>query len=266
MMKKKILTAGVILFSFLPVICLAQDPSGRQIVQTQKDRHRVSSARDTSVMLLIDKKGNRKVREIKRFGKDSDTDLKKTLLVFTAPADLKGTTLMTWEITKGAYKQWMFLPGQTALKRIASSARRSSFMGSDFTFEDLQPDNMDNYNFSTPETQVLEGQDCFVIDITPATDAVKKTSSYGRRRVWVRKDIYFTVKIEFYDRRDRLVKTQTCRELTHSHGTVWYAGKVLMENHKTKHKTLMGIKTKEVNIPVDDNLFSEKTILSGKHI
>ncbi|MDD9303483.1 MAG: hypothetical protein HUK40_14540 [Desulfobacter sp.] len=83
----------------------AQDENGRQIMDIQTDRHRVDSARDQSVMLLIDKKGNRKTREIKRYGKKSQDGLRHTLLVFTSPTDLKGTTLMTQEISKGEYKQ-----------------------------------------------------------------------------------------------------------------------------------------------------------------
>ncbi|MDD9303482.1 MAG: outer membrane lipoprotein-sorting protein [Desulfobacter sp.] len=160
----------------------------------------------------------------------------------------------------------MFLPGQKSLQRIASKAKRSAFMSSDFTYEDMQPDDPNNYSFSAPRSDTLDGHDCFVIDVTPATAEAKKQSSYGRRRAWVRKDIYFTVKIEFYDRRDRLIKTQTCHDLKNSHDDVWYAQKILMENHKKNHKTLMGIKTKDVNIPIDDALFSEKTILNRKHL
>ncbi len=266
-MKKWLLIIGwgaiILIFSTLS---WAQAEDGRQIMDTQADRHKVDSARDQSVMLLIDKNGNRKIREIKRYGKKSENGFNKTLLVFTSPPDLKGTTLMTQEISKGEYKQWIYLPGQQSLQRIAAKAKRSAFMGSDFTYEDMQPDNPDYYSFSSPRSETLDGHDCFVIDITPATAEAKKQSSYGRRQAWVRKDIYFTVKVKFYDRRDRLVKTQTCHELKNSHGNVWYAQKVLMDNHKKKHKTLMGIKTKDVNLPIEDALFSEKTILSKKHL
>jgi hypothetical protein len=249
-----------------PLVCLAQHSEGRQIMETQKEKHQVKTARDHVVMLLIDKNGDRKVRELKRYAKESDNGLRQAMIVFTSPADLKGTTLMTLELSKGEYRQSMHLPGQTSLQRIADKSRRTAFMGSDFTYEDLQPEAPDNYIFSLAEPQRLDDQDCFVVDVIPGDKETKRNSAYGRRRVWVRKDIYFTLKIEFYDKRDQLVKTQTSHDLKHSHDTVWYAEKVLMENHQKNHKTLMGIKTKEVNVPIDDGLFTEKTILSNKHL
>ncbi len=239
---------------------------GRNIIETQRDRHGVESAQDYSVMLLIDKKGKRNVREIKRYGKKLENGLHRSMLVFTLPKDLKGTALLTWEIAPGEYKQWLCLPDKKSLQRISSQSNRTPFMGSDFTYEDMQPDTLDNYLFSSPDTQVLDDKECFVIDITPATREIGKKSAYGKRRVWIQKDIYFTVKIQFFDRRNNLMKTQTSHSLKNSHGTVWYAQKVLMDNHRKNHKTLLGIKTKQVNLDIADGFFTEKTILSGKHL
>jgi outer membrane lipoprotein-sorting protein len=269
LMKKWLPVVGwAVFFLFSPLVCLAQQQhsEGRQIMETQMERHKVKTARDHVVMLLIDKDGARKIRELKRYAKEDDNDLRQALIVFTSPSDLKGTTLLTIEASKGEYRQWLHLPGQTSLQRIAEKSKRTAFMGSDFTYEDLQPEDPDNYVFSLAEPGQIDGHDCFVIDITPADRETEKNSAYSRRRAWVRKDIYFTLKIEFYDKRDQLVKTQTSHDLKHSHDTVWYAEKVLMENLQKNHKTLMGIKTKEVNVPIDDALFTEKTILSNKHL
>ena len=210
---------------------------GRKIIETQRDRHGVESAQDQSVMLLIDKKGKRNVREIKRYGKKLENGLRRSMLVFTLPKDLKGTALLTWEIAPGEYKQWLCLPDKKSLQRISSQSNRTPFMGSDFTYEDM-----------------------------PATQEIGKKSAYGKRRVWIQKDIYFTVKIQFFNRRNTLMKTQTSHSLKNSHGRVWYAKKVLMDNHLKNHKTLMGIKTKQVNIDIDDDFFTEKTILGGKYL
>ena len=256
----------IVLFLWAPNLLWSQEPDGRKIFQEQMDRHHVTSTQDHVVMLLIDKKGKRKVRSLKRYGKEFKDGLKRSLIVFLTPSDLKSTALLTWQMSEGEYKQWLYLPGSGALQRIAAQSRRSSFMGSDFTYEDLQPDVLDNYNFSLPETEIIDGQDCFVIDITPATVKIKKRSSYGKRRVWIRKDIYFTIKIEFFDHHNRLIKTQTNHELIHTDNDVWYARKVVMENHKKKHKTLMGVKERQVNIDIDDSFFTQKNILTGMHV
>jgi len=263
---RKISLIIICLFLWSPLLTWSQEPDGRKIFEEHMDRHHVKSVQDHVVMLLIDKKGNRKIRSLKRYGKEFKDGLKRSLIVFLTPADLKSTALLTWQLSEGEYKQWLYLPGREALQRIAAQSRRSAFMGSDFTYEDLQPDVLDNFNFSPPEIETIEDQECFVIDITPATPKIKKRTSYGKRRVWIRKDIYFTIKIEFFDHHNRLIKTQTNHELTHTGNDIWYAGKVIMENYKKKHKTLMGVKKREANIDINDSLFTQKIILNGMHV
>ncbi len=253
----------IVIFSLFASLSLAQDPTGRQIFEEHRDRHSISNVLDHVVMLLIDKNGNRKIRSLKRYNKKFEDGLKRSMIVFLEPGDLKGTTLLTRQLAENEYKQWIYLPGRNAMQRIASRSQRSAFMGSDFTYEDLQPDLLDNYNFSTPESETIEGKDCFVIVMTPKN---KKNTSYGKRIFWIRKDIYFTMKIEFFDHHKRLIKTQTNHELTTEGNGVWYAKKVLMDNHKKKHKTLMGLKERHENKEIDNTFFTQKNILKGMHM
>lgn len=239
---------------------------GREIIEIHKQRHRVDSASDTIVMLLIDKKGKRKTRGIKRYAKKFTDGLARSLMVFTDPKDLKGTALLTWELGDGQHKQWLYLPGQKSLQRIAASAKRSSFMGSDFIYEDLQPDTIDQFKYSEPGTETVDGHPCYVIEVTPASKKKAKDSAYGKRIVYVRQDIFYTIKIDFFDKRGRKIKTQTNHDLVNLTGDVWYAQKVLMVHHKKKHKTLMGVKSKAINVDLDDQLFSEAHVLSGRHV
>ena len=82
----------------------------------------------------------------------------------------------------------------------------------------------------------------------------------------MRKDIYATVKVMFYDRRNRLLKTQTAHELYQVEGTVWRAKKALMDNIKREHKSVMGIKSLKINVEIKDEVLTERFILSGKHV
>ena len=264
-MKKWLVALAVVFIVFgCGVEAFALD--GKQIIETHKQRHEVDSANDSIIMLLIDKKGQRKTRSIKRYGKRFADGLRRSLLVFTGPKDLKGTALLTWELADDQHKQWLYLPGQKSLQRIAASAKRSSFMGSDFIFEDLQPDAIDQFTYSAPTTEELDGHPCYVVEVTPASAQKAKDSAYGKRVVYVRQDIFFTVKIDFFDKRGRLIKTQTNHDLVNLTGDVWYAQKVLMTHHKKKHKTLMGVKSKEINVALEDKIFSEAHVLSGRHV
>ena len=239
--------------------------SGKEIIEIHKKRHTVRSAADEVVMLLVDESGNKKARTLRRFAKQFEDGLSRTMIVFKEPKDLEGTALLTWELGDGRHKQWLYLPGQAALQLIAERGKRSAFMGSDFTYEDLQPDAVEDYVYSEPKSDSVEGADCFVIEVVPATEEKKKESTYGKRVVWIRKDIFFTVKMEYYDRNNRHIKTQINQGLINVEGDIWFSEKVLMETLKTGHKTLMGVKKKQINIPLEDGMFTEKYILSGRH-
>ena len=151
----------IIILFLLSSLSWAQEPTGRIIFEKHRDKHRVTNVMDHVVMLLIDKNGNRKVRSLKRYNKKFQDSFMRSLIVFLEPSDLKGTALLTRQLAEDEYKQWLYLPDQKVLQRIASRSKRSSFMGSDFTYEDLQPDSMNNYNFSSPETETIDNQDCF---------------------------------------------------------------------------------------------------------
>lgn len=242
------------------------NPDGRRIMDLQQSRHQVPQASDHIIMMLIDKKDQKKIREIRQYGHTDANGLRASLVVFTSPNDLRGTTLLTREFEKGSFKQWLYLPGTGALQRIASKAKRTAFMGSDFTYEDMLPDNMDEFIFTRVADESIDGRVCYVVDMLPKDKAAAKSSSYGRRRFWVQQDIYLTLKIAFFDHRERLVKTQTSHDVTQLNETAWYAGKILMDNHVKKHKTLMGIKQKAIDVRIDASLFTEKSIISHKHL
>jgi len=250
----------------IPFTAHAGELNGRQIIELQKERHSVKSDTAEIVMLLVDRKGNKKQRLIRRYGKEFENGLKRALIVFKEPKDIAGTALLTWELEGGKEKQWLYLPAQKKMQRIAGHSKKGVFMGTDFTYEDLQPDAIENYNYNLLDTEKVDKADCYVIEITPATKEKQKESAYSRRVAWVRKDIFFTVKIEFYDRRCRLLKSQTNHNLVNLEGTVWMAKKSLMSNHRKNHKTLMGVKERRINIFIDDTVFTERFIMSGKHI
>lgn len=258
-------TIAFLFLTFFPVQGFSADPSGREIMELQKDRHSLETEVSTIVMLLVDDKDNQRARVMRRWSKRFEDGLYRNLIVFLEPRDIAGTALLTWQLDGGESSQWMYLPDTGTLNRIASQGRKSFFMGTDFTYEDLQPDSLDDYLFEVKGSEELEGEPCWVIEITPASREKERESSYAKRLVWVRKDLLYPVKIEFYDRRGRSIKTQTNHELTHLTEDAWTARRVLMVNHQTGHSTVMGLKTIETGVEIDDSVFTERHILSGRH-
>ncbi len=249
-----------------PIGVNARDMTGKQIMEEQKRRHEVQTEISEEAMLLVDNKGRKEQRIIKTYAKDLGDEQNRFLIVFIIPATVRGTALLTWEHNNRDDDQWLYLPSQRKLQRIAQGSQKSYFMGTDLTYEDLKSDNIDDYTYNTLTSKKIDGHDCYVIEARPATEQKKKESGYARRVLWVRKDIFFSVKIEYYDRRDRHIKTQTNLDLVNLEGTVWRPKKALVDNHKRNHKTLVAVKSIEINIPIGNDLFTERYIMAEKHI
>jgi hypothetical protein len=263
---KRLIVFFAFLSLILPADARAEEMTGRRIMELAKQRHDIKNDTADLVMLIIDKKGNKKERLIRRYIKKFGNGLTRSLIVFREPKDIEGTALLTWELDGGQSKQWLYLPGEKKIQRMASSSLKSYFMGTDLTYEDLMPDRIDDYTYTLTGEEKLDGQACYVIGIEHASKEKAKASGYSKRVVFIRKDILFAVKVDFYDQQGDLIKTQTAHDLEKLAGNAWTAKKVLITNHKKNQKTLLGVKNQRTDMVLDDAVFTEQFLLSGKYL
>ncbi len=264
---------AIFVFAALWLWCLgivnAAEMTGRQVMEKQKERHKVKSEIGAETMLLVDKDKNQEKRQVKRYAKEVGKDLHRYLVVFLSPGDIKGTALLTWEQKGRENDQWLYLPAQKKMQRIAKGSKKNYFMGTDFTYEDMEPEDIDNFNYTILRTEQFnhdgKSYECYVIQAIPANEEKKRESGYSKRIMWIDKKNLVTLKGDFYDRRDRLQKTQTSHELENVGGTVWRPKKTLMNHHEKNHKTVTGIMSRKINTAIDNSVFTERFILSGKH-
>ncbi len=262
-MKTRVLATVALLL--LSTAAWAEAPTARQIMEDQQRLHTTASETSTIVMLMVDNAGDKKKREMRNWKKTMDDGLSRSLIAFIQPADIAGTALLSWEDKDGQSKQWLYLPASGKMQRVANNSKTDSFMGTDFAYEDMEIDDLDQYDMVLAGEAELDGQACRVIEVTPATEAKRRESGYGKRVFFVRKDITFVVKIEYYDPRGRLTKVQTAHDLENVRGDMWMARKSLMDNTCARHKTLMGIVSRQVDAQIDDEVFSQRFILEGRH-
>jgi hypothetical protein len=242
-----------------------EPPSGRAIMEMQKERHRAATEVVEETMVLVDKSGSQEVRQLRRYTKEVEADVYRLLLVFLGPPDIAGTALLTWQHAERADDQWLYLPARGKMQRIVEGARKSHFMGTDFSFEDLQSEKLDDFRYSMLRQEEEDGRPCYVVEAVP-TAAVAPQSGYGKRLLWVDIERLVSVKVEFYDRRGKLLKTQTARGWGQEKKGQWRAAKVLMDSHRKKHKTLVGTQLRLLDGPIDDQTFTERFITSGRHL
>ena len=250
---------GVLLY---PIKTIAL--TGKEIMEKQKELQQTKDEKEVIKMRLIDKKGRIKDREIVRYSMETESKLNKIMMVFTKPRDIKGTGELTWEQTERDDDQWLFLPALRKEKRISSSGKKNRFMGTDFAFEDLRPEDLTAHQYKLIGNEKIDGKDCFLIEAFPSTKKEKKESGYSKRRLWVRKDIFFTIKKEYYDRKGKIRKIEEARNPESITGSVWRSSDITMQDLKKKHKTILVIKSRAANTGLKESFFTLRKLKSLK--
>ncbi len=126
----------------------AEDPEARAIMEKVDARDEGDNQTSIMEMILIDKRGNQRVRRIATFSKDKTEDTFR-LMFFQHPADVKDAAFLTWDYDDPNRDddQWLYLPALRKTKRIASRDKSGSFMGSDLTYSDMTDRNLEDYDF-----------------------------------------------------------------------------------------------------------------------
>jgi hypothetical protein len=213
----------------------AADASSRGLSIAREADRRDTGWRSSVVevrMTLTNAHGQTAERQLRSAMLEVQGDGDRTLVVFDQPADVKGTAVLTYSHASGPEDQWLYLPAVARVKRIASSNKSGPFMGSEFAFEDLASQELEKYTYRFVAEDTLGGVAAFVVD----RDPVDPKSGYTRQRVWFDQQYYRPLKIDYYDRKDALLKTLTY-ERYQPYGAFWRARAQLMVNHQTGKRT-----------------------------
>ncbi|WP_043752058.1 outer membrane lipoprotein-sorting protein [Imhoffiella purpurea] len=227
--------------SLLLLLCgLAHaEPNGRDIM-LKVDA--VDDSRDTKMLsTMVIERGNQKlVRRMENWTKQYGDDLKdeRTLVRFVEPADVYGTAYLTWSYDDPAREDdmWVFLPAESLVRRISGGGKKGSFMRSDLANEDIEDRGVDDDTHRLLGSETLNGAECFVIESVPRPE-LKKDTNYSKRVQYIHKDVYLPVRVEYYDKRGKLLKTATHGGFEQI-GGIWTITKSLFETPSRKTRTL----------------------------
>ena len=228
--------------------------SAREIMQESQRRAEASSQRYEGLLQVIDAKGRvtDKRWEYTRLGSHGAS---KSVLRFTAPAEVKGVALLVLNHPDRASDQWMWTPAIARDRRIALQDRSTRFFGTDFSFEDLEERDVDQYDFSLAGEESMDGVACWKIEARPRQT---KTSQYTRSRVWVRKDNYAYVQIE-NDIKSDLVRRLKYSQLEQVQG-IWTARLLEMTDLRRNSRTILRLEKLQYNQPMKDEDFTLQSL------
>lgn len=184
-------------------------------------------------MVLRNKAGQASERslDIKTLEVTGDGD--KSLSVFHTPKDVDGTAFLSYSHALEPDEQWLFLPALKRVKRIASANKSGPFVGSEFAYEDISSQEVEKYKYKWLRDEALAGSDCFVMERYPQYEY----SGYQRQVVWMDKTMYQPLKLEFYDRKNALLKTLRMSNYQQYLGQYWRPELMQMVNHQTGKET-----------------------------
>lgn len=240
--------------------------TGRQVLDEIVERHEKPYEFEIQKMTLIDSFGKEEKRELRKYVREvSDTET-RAVSVFRAPSGVKGVAILTWQHDDNQDDQWLFLPSRgKKMKRIAKGGKKNYFMGTDYTYEDMVSESREKFSYERLADEEIDGKPYFVIKVVATDPQLASESGYSHRVLWVTQDTFVTVKVEFFDRDEKLVKRQTGADFKNIEGKAWRANKSVMEHLVTKHKTIVEIAERSFDeSAVPEKNFRQRTITSGK--
>ncbi|MFH1147778.1 MAG: outer membrane lipoprotein-sorting protein [Pseudomonadota bacterium] len=242
------------LFSIRPGLYGQETPSAEIIARKVSDREAGRDSHALVVMKLIDKNGKTRVREME-IRRGDFSDLKRTLIRFNSPAEIKGTGFLTIENENRDDDQYLFLPELRRSRRIVSSQKDQKFVNSDFTYEDMQRRKVEKDTHRLLGSKVFGSYQCWILESTPKPAA---ESQYDKLEALVTKDNYIPVRINYYSR-GKTVKTYTVLDLQNVNG-FWTDMTAEMYDLDTRHKTVLEVKKISYNTKIKPDIFTVRNL------
>ena len=255
-MNRRWLTSVALIGSVLggAAIARAAEPDGRQIVNEAQRRTDAASQRYEGLLQVFDAKGKiaDKRWTLERQGSHGRS---RSVLRFTVPAEVKGVALLVVNHPDRASDQWMWTPAIERERRIALQDRSTRFFGTDFSFEDLEERDVNQFEYVLRGDDTVDGAVCWRIESTPKES---KSSQYTRSVVWIRKDNYAFARIENYIK-DQVVRRLNYSDIQNIQG-IWTARQLEMTDLRRGSRTRLTLDKLQYNLPLEVENFTLQAI------
>ena len=248
-----------LVFTLLPFVVAAESPEEKGLKIVQEADRRDTGWVDLKAelkMVLKNKSGQQSERSIRIDTLEVQGDGDKSLSVFNAPKDIKGTAFLSYTHSVVPDDQWLYLPALKRVKRIASANKSGPFVGSEFAYEDLASQEIDKYTYKWLRDEPLDGRECFVIEAY----SVYENSGYTRQVVWLDKAMYQPIRIDYYDRKNAELKSLVSSDWNQYLDKYWRPGLMNMVNHQTGKSTDLTWSNYQFKTGLTDRDFDRNTL------
>ncbi|PTV93324.1 outer membrane lipoprotein-sorting protein [Halanaerobium saccharolyticum] len=266
--KSNYLKALLLIVIITAVSFSAAAVDGREVMERVQDRESGDTQHVLAGMDLIDSDGNVRSRVIEVWSQDNQSDLRETLMVFHEPASVKDTRFLQKENEEADDDQWIYLPDLGRVRRISGGQGSDSFMGTDFTYDDLKSREIDNFEYELLREEEFNGYQTYVVEAIPKSP---EDEQYAKTISWITKEHFIPVKLEMYDKdSEELSKVMTVDSEIKKVDGIWTAFSTTMENLASGHSTRLYIQQRdgnyllEYNKKIDDRRFTQQYLETGR--
>jgi outer membrane lipoprotein-sorting protein len=247
---------------------LAAETTGRELLErvrqlgetTRKWSDRVQRLK----LAIVDRRGGERHRELVIYLRKYPEDRNRTLLFFETPPEIKGMGFLQWADPRGKDEQWLYLPELKRVRQISGGAKRESFAGTDFSYDDLAiMSQITDWTEAEAHAALLrdetvDGQPCRVVEFTPTGKAL----GYGKILAWFTADDLVIVKYEMYDKAGRLEKVLALSNVRKV-GTIPTPFHMEMRNLAGNSRTVVDFTEVKYDTALDDGLFTQRALERG---
>ncbi|MDJ0653559.1 MAG: outer membrane lipoprotein-sorting protein [Xanthomonadales bacterium] len=240
------------------------DPAKAQwVAENVAARQEGQAAKRTIRMTLTDRRGRERRREALVL-KQSDDEVRKTRITYLTPKAVRDVTFLSHDHreAQGRDDRWLYLPATRKVRRVPASDRGDYFLGTDFTYEDIQSElkfDLDDYHFEYRGLQTGGGH---LLSGTPTSEKTARQLGYGAFDAVVAEGSWMPTRVEFFDLKKKPLKTIWVRQIEQING-IWTATEILARNHQTGHQTLFQLEDIRYPAELAAQLFDAQGLSRG---
>jgi outer membrane lipoprotein-sorting protein len=241
-----------------PAVATA-DPSGFDIMNNVENRKDGKDQKATITLEIKPENGTPRLRKFTFLRKTYD-DHRKYVTYFVAPADVRNSAFLEWDMQKGETdRRWLYLPAIAQVRRLTTGDERNAFFGSDFVYEDVTNRDPELDEHKVVGSEKIKSWDCWVIESMPKE---KRKVEFAKYKTWVWKDDAIIVKQDFYDEGGKMFKSFEMASLKQVDG-IWSWHQAVMTNMKTKSRSRVQLSDIKYNTDIADESFTERQLTRG---
>ena len=264
------LTLGLYLGLGTIVLCLSNATMAKDAQAIMQAVNAIDDGKQLSQKMTIkmtDKRGKTRIRETRLLRKYFGDD-KKLRIVYDSPKSVRGTGFLIIDYADNAKEddQWLYLPAMKKIRRIASSDRGKSFLGTDFSFDDMKNGSkvaLDDFTFTHVGSETIDGLRLEKIECLPISKKKAKELGYSKVVRWVDTKRHLVIQSKHWDVAGNPLKIIHSTDFKAIDG-IWTAQKVIAQNSKNKHSTVLVLTDISYATPLPDEAFSKRKLANAR--